>query len=90
MQANGWQTKGGWTAYRKNIGNTPFSADYYCVSKPKFRKDRGKPARKEGLKSQTFIVNQKHKKTLAAINKLREFFFVLISVELLHAYLHCL
>lgn len=28
MQANGWQSKGGWTAYRRNIGDTPFSADY--------------------------------------------------------------
>lgn len=41
--------------------------NYYCVSKPKFRKNRGRPARREELKSQTFIVNQKHKKTLAAI-----------------------
>lgn len=22
MQANGWQSKGGWTAYRRNIGDT--------------------------------------------------------------------
>ena len=28
LQANGWQSKGGWTAYRENIGDTPFSADY--------------------------------------------------------------
>lgn len=28
LQANGWQSKGGWTAYRKNIGDAPFSADY--------------------------------------------------------------
>lgn len=28
LQANGWQSKGGWVAYRKNVGDTPFSADY--------------------------------------------------------------
>lgn len=28
LQANGWQSKGGWAAYRENIGDTPFSADY--------------------------------------------------------------
>lgn len=28
LQANGWQSKGGWTAYRENIGDTPFTADY--------------------------------------------------------------
>ena len=28
LQANGWQSKGGWAAYRKNIGDAPFSADY--------------------------------------------------------------
>ena len=28
LQANGWQSKGGWTAYRENVGDTPFSADY--------------------------------------------------------------
>ena len=28
LQANGWQSKGGGVAYRKNVGDTPFSADY--------------------------------------------------------------
>ena len=28
LQANGWQSKGGWAAYREKIGYTPFSADY--------------------------------------------------------------
>ena len=28
LQVNGWQSKGGWVAYRKNVGDTPFSADY--------------------------------------------------------------
>ena len=28
LQVNGWQSKGGWAAYRKNIGDEPFSADY--------------------------------------------------------------
>ena len=28
LQANGWQSKGGWAAYREKIGDTPFSADY--------------------------------------------------------------
>ena len=28
LQANGWQSKGGWVAYCKNVGDTPFSADY--------------------------------------------------------------
>ena len=28
LQVNGWQSKGGWVAYRKNAGDTPFSADY--------------------------------------------------------------
>ena len=28
LQTNGWQSKGGWAAYRENIGDTPFSADY--------------------------------------------------------------
>ena len=28
LQANGWQSKGGWAAYREKVGDTPFSADY--------------------------------------------------------------
>ena len=28
LQANGWQSKGGWAAYRDKIGDAPFSADY--------------------------------------------------------------
>ena len=28
LQANAWQSKGGWTAYRENIGDKPFNADY--------------------------------------------------------------
>ena len=28
LQVNGWQSKGGWAAYRDKIGDEPFSADY--------------------------------------------------------------
>ena len=28
LQANGWQSKGGWNGYRTAIGNEPFTADY--------------------------------------------------------------
>ena len=28
LQANGWQSKGGWAAYRDKVGDAPFSADY--------------------------------------------------------------
>ena len=28
LQANGWQSKGGWTAFRDKVGDTPFTADY--------------------------------------------------------------
>lgn len=28
LQANGWQSKGGWTAYREKAGDAPFSATY--------------------------------------------------------------
>lgn len=28
LQANGWQSKGGWAAYREKVGDMPFSADY--------------------------------------------------------------
>ena len=28
LQVNGWQSKGGWAAYRGKIGDEPFSADY--------------------------------------------------------------
>ena len=28
LQVNGWQSKGGWAAYRDKIGDAPFSADY--------------------------------------------------------------
>ena len=28
LQANGWQSKGGWNGHRTQIGNTPFTADY--------------------------------------------------------------
>ena len=28
LQVNGWQSKGGWAAYRDKIGDQPFSADY--------------------------------------------------------------
>ena len=33
LQANGWQSKGGWAAYRDKIGDEPFSADYKYNSK---------------------------------------------------------
>jgi len=28
LQANGWQSKGGWSAYRATVGATPYSNDY--------------------------------------------------------------